>query len=251
MRPRQDVRRHVGDERHVAGVRRPLVLEADDGLVGADVDVGRLGVEPPLGARRDRREAARLAAGGDVDGAEVLGLGDRALGPVAGVDVVGARLSAQQVHRHDRVLADRAALQEEELVVVGNREQLAQQRVRLVVDRHELLAAMAHLHHRHAAAVPVEHLGGAAWRSTGSGRTAGPGLKLNGRRHAPDYRARTRMSRAAQTTTRPGGRVRSQAAASARAGHFSSVGAVDAVRRRPRRPPWPPWPRRSARAASG
>jgi hypothetical protein len=30
----------------------------------------------------------------------------------------------------------------------------------LVSDADELLAAMAHLHHRHAAAVPIEHLGG-------------------------------------------------------------------------------------------
>jgi hypothetical protein len=42
-RPRQDVRRHVGDQRHGAGVRRPVVLEADDRLVRADVDVGAPG----------------------------------------------------------------------------------------------------------------------------------------------------------------------------------------------------------------
>jgi hypothetical protein len=41
------------------------------------------------------------------------------------------------------------------------------------VDRHEFLAAVAHLHHAHAAAVPVEHLlGGLPQHFLGS--AAGP-----------------------------------------------------------------------------
>ena len=39
-----------------------------------------------------------------------------------------------------------------------DREQLAQVGLRLGGDRHELLAAVAHLHDAHAAAAPVEHL---------------------------------------------------------------------------------------------
>jgi hypothetical protein len=57
------------------------------------------------------------------------------------VDVVGAGLAAQEVHRHDRVLADRPALHEEHLVARGNGQQLAQQRLGLGMDGDEFLAA--------------------------------------------------------------------------------------------------------------
>src|SRR6185436_1913385 len=63
----------------------------------------------------------------------------------------------QQVHRDLRELQRRAALQEQHLVVVRDRQELAQVLFRLRRDRHEFLAAMAHLHHAHAGAAPVEH----------------------------------------------------------------------------------------------
>ena len=82
--------------------------------------------------------------------------------------------SPQQVHRHDRVLADRAALQEQHLVAAGDREQRAQIGFGLGRDGDEFLAAVAHLHHRHAAALPVEHFGGGlAQHGFGEHRGAG------------------------------------------------------------------------------
>jgi hypothetical protein len=49
--PGQDVRRHVGDERHVAGLGRPLVFDAADRLVRADVHVRGIAVELPRAER--------------------------------------------------------------------------------------------------------------------------------------------------------------------------------------------------------
>src|SRR5581483_8522573 len=65
---------------------------------------------------------------------------------------------AQQVERDERVLRQCPTLQEQHLVPVGNREQAAQTSLGILRDGDELLAAMAHLHDRHARAVPVQEL---------------------------------------------------------------------------------------------
>jgi hypothetical protein len=66
-------------------------------------------------------------------------------------------LAPQQVHRHYANCA-LAPLQEQDLVVRRNPQQIAQICVRGLGNRHELFAAVAHLHHRHARALPVEHV---------------------------------------------------------------------------------------------
>ena len=98
---------------------------------------------------------------------------------------------------------------------------------------------MAHLHHRHAGAVPVEHfVGGLAQDRLGEG--GGAGAEVEGARHGADYRAaRSRRGAAAQTTTRPAGRVGSgeraagallRAAASQRTGFVAAlIGAASAA----------------------
>jgi hypothetical protein len=48
-------------------------------------------------------------------------------------------------------------LKEQNLVVGRNDEQLAQQAFGLGMDGDEFLAAVAHLHHRHAGSMPIEH----------------------------------------------------------------------------------------------
>src|SRR5690606_22944944 len=65
-----------------------------------------------------------------------------------------------EVHGHDGVLTQAAALHEHNGVVGGHVQQLAQIGLGLVADLNEMLAPMAHFHHGHAAAVPVQHLGG-------------------------------------------------------------------------------------------
>ncbi len=51
-----------------------------------------------------------------------------------------------------------SALQEQHLVVGRNCQQRAQIGFRLLGDGDEGLAAMAHFHHRHAAAAPIQQL---------------------------------------------------------------------------------------------
>ncbi len=158
-RARQDGRRHVGHQRHAAGVGGPENLHAADGLVGRVVHVGGVGIELPLILCRRVAEVLVFARRHHVHRAVALGFLDRLLRPLAGVEVIGAGFAAQQVHRHHGELRRRAALQEQHLVVGGDAHQLAQIGLGLGGDAHEFLAAMAHFHHRHAAAVPVDHLG--------------------------------------------------------------------------------------------
>ncbi len=157
---RQDVRRHVAHQRHVPGVRRPVEFDAADGLVAGVMHVGGFLVELPVLLRRRIGEFAVLAAGDDIDLAEGLGRLDGLLRPLAGMHVVGTGLAGQQVHRDHLELQRGAALQEQHLVVGGNCQQFAQIGFRLGVDAHVFLAAMAHFHHRLAAAVPVEQFVG-------------------------------------------------------------------------------------------
>jgi hypothetical protein len=84
---------------------------------------------------------------------------DGLLRPLAGVQIVGAGFAAQQVHRHHGELARRPALQEQHLVVGGNAHHFAQVGFGFGRDAHEFLAAVAHFHHRHTTAVPVDHFG--------------------------------------------------------------------------------------------
>lgn len=107
-----------------------------------------------------------------------LRFAERFLRPRARHDEVGRLARAEQVHRHDRVFGNTAALQEQDPVACRHAEQVAQVGQRGLVDRHELLAAMAHLHHAHTAAVPVEHfVGGLPQHFLGHRRRAGGEIK--------------------------------------------------------------------------
>jgi hypothetical protein len=146
--------------------RIDLELDAVDGLVRGEVEVR--GAWSGVHLRRERRADvalllpfARPGGGGDVHvGVEQvrdgLGLGERLLAPRAGHDVVRDRALVEEVHRHLREHLRGAALEEEHLVAGGDAEQLAQERDRLVVDLLVLLAAVAVLHHRHAAPGEVD-----------------------------------------------------------------------------------------------
>ena len=242
-RPRQDVRRHVGDQRHVAGVGRPVVLDAADRLVRADVDVGGVGVELPLALRRDRREAVRLAARRDVDRAVVLRLGDRVLRPFAGVDVVGARRSraagssARSRSGRSRRPAGTAPCSSSGIASSSRRAASASASIAMNSLPRWLISITD-------MPLPCQSsISSAAWRSTGSGRAAGPGLKLNGRVMARLSSARGARARAPQARHEIG----DADAVTERV--VASVASAGCRRHRPR--PWRPWPRRSARAASG
>jgi len=61
---RQDVRRHVGHDRHVAGIRHEVKLDAVDGFVGADVQIGRILAQLPAagGGTSQKRPSVAAAA---------------------------------------------------------------------------------------------------------------------------------------------------------------------------------------------
>jgi hypothetical protein len=138
-------------------LRRPVELDATDGLVGGVMNVGGILRKLPVGLGRGIGKALVFGAGDNIDVAEHLGRLDCLLCPLAGMHVVGRRLAAQQVDRDHLELGRGAALQEQHLVVGRNAHQFAQVGLGLGGDAHELLAAVAHFHDRGAAAVPVEH----------------------------------------------------------------------------------------------
>ena len=98
-----------------------------------------------------------LGGSGDDDLAVLLSLGNGLLGPCAGLDVDGLAV-LHQIPRHSRELQRSAALNEQDLVVVGDVHQLAQVGLGLVSDLLEHLGAVAHLHDAHTAAAVVHHL---------------------------------------------------------------------------------------------
>jgi hypothetical protein len=169
------MRRHVRHQRHIGDVGCPLVLDPADGLVRTDVNVGRVTGEIPGIACRDIRKLLVLRRRRHIHRAVFARLLDRFFRPFSRVHIVGHRPTAQQVHRHDRVLGNRAPLQEQDLVVGRNGEQGAQIGFHLVRDGNEFLAAMAHLHDRHARTVPVgEFIAGLFENSHGQrGRSRG------------------------------------------------------------------------------
>jgi hypothetical protein len=91
-----------------------------------------------------------------------------------GLGPLGVQAS-DQVQRDDGVLADGPALQEQDAEFLGDAQQLAQIGQRLVVDPLELLAAVAHLHHRDAGAVPGEHFFGCLLEHLGRQRRGARG----------------------------------------------------------------------------
>ena len=155
---REDGGRHVRHQRDATGIRDVGKLHSADGLVGRVVHVGRIGgqVQPLL--PRHGGEVVGLGAAGDAHLAEAARLLDGLLRPRAGVDVVGGFLPAQQVDGHHGELEAGPALQEQDLVAVRHRQQVAQVGLGLLGDGDEGPAAVAHLHHRHAFAVPVQQL---------------------------------------------------------------------------------------------
>src|SRR5678810_271428 len=78
--------------------------------------------------------------------------------PRARVDVIHGLAGSGQIERHGRELQRGPALHEEHFVIGRHAEQLAEVSFCLLGDADEFLAAMAHLHHGHPGAVPIENL---------------------------------------------------------------------------------------------
>ena len=154
----QQIRRHVADYGYVANIRYPAELDAADRLVGGVVQVRGIVTELPLRLRRHIAERPVLGARDDVDISQPLRRVDRLLRPFAGVDVIGDSPALDEIHRNHLELQGRPALQEQHLIAVGDPEQRTQISLGCLSDRDVVLATVAHLHHRLAGAVPIEHL---------------------------------------------------------------------------------------------
>ena len=147
----------VGNQNMTLGVGQLVPGHAVDRLILADVDiVGILG-DVQIGAIGNVAVILILGGSGNDDFAVLLGLGNGLLGPGAGLDINSLAV-LHQVPCHGGKLQGSAALNEQNLVVIGNAHQLAQVSLGLVDDLLEHLAAVAHLHDAHAAAAVVHHL---------------------------------------------------------------------------------------------
>ena len=136
-RTAQDVGTHVGDHGH-RRIEVGRVLRTVDRVVGRDVQVVQIGGD--VEAFGDVGEIPVLGRGDDFGPAVTLGLLDRLLRPDAGIDV--SRLGIEEIGGHLEEVGAGAAADEDDLVVIGNIEQFAQQRIRLSHHLVELLRAV-------------------------------------------------------------------------------------------------------------
>ena len=155
-RARQDVARHVGNERHVTCIGKFTPLRAKNRIVGSKVHVGGIRFNLYFAEGRNAAVLAGFRAGRFVGFAQFLRFFQCFFRPDACHHIGGLFAGRQKVQRNHRELKTGAALQEQYIIVLGNRHQFAQQRDGLIVHRFVLFAAMAHFHDGHARAPEVE-----------------------------------------------------------------------------------------------
>jgi hypothetical protein len=177
--PFHGARGHVGRKvDHQLGVAtqrlqvgQGVVFEPVDGLVGTQVHVAGASAQLPAARGGNAGVAVVLVACGDVHVAVAACFLLRFVAPAAGDHKVGrcslalTGAARRQVQRNDGVFGQATALHEQDFVVGRYRQQFAQVGFGLGVDGLEFLAAVAHLHHAHAAmhalgVGPIEHFGG-------------------------------------------------------------------------------------------
>ena len=139
------------------GVGQLVPGHAVDGLIFADVDVVGILGDIQIGAVGNVSVVLVLAGSGDDDLADLLGFRDGLLGPCAGLDVNGLAV-LHEVHGDHGELQRRAALNKQDLIVVGDAHEVAQILLGLVDDLLENRGTVAHFHDAHAAAAVVHHL---------------------------------------------------------------------------------------------
>ena len=190
--PPEEVARHVGDQRHGAGVGEApgavdIELHAVYGLVRGDVQVGGRGIDLHLGGRRHAGVALLLAFsdadaldrhGGPEQRRDKLRLAERLLAPGAGDEVLGGLPLLEEVHGHLGEQRGCPTLEKQDLVARGDAEELPDEGDGLVVNPLVLLAAVAVLHHRHAAPREVEELFAGALQS-GKRKGGGSGVEID------------------------------------------------------------------------
>jgi len=138
------------------------VVEGDsaDGLVRGVVQVRRARIHLVAARGGDGGVVAGLLVGQHVDLEVVtLGLGDGFGRPLAGVQEIHHVAGSGEVQRNAGELPAGPTLEEQDAVVLTDPHHLTQQRLGLGRARHERLAPVRHLHHRHPRTLPVQQLG--------------------------------------------------------------------------------------------
>ena len=153
-------------------------------FIAANVHIARLWAEAPTGGHGQRGVPAFLVACCQRSAAIALGLLERFLAPTASHHKICLGIGSSfadpggQVEWHDRVLGQATALHEKNMELLRYGEQLAQVGLGLLMNGGEVRAPMAHLHHPHAAALPIKHLGGSLLEHRlGHGGRAGRKIK--------------------------------------------------------------------------
>ena len=154
----QNAGRNVGNERHVAGFGQLVEFGAVYGVVHADVEIigvlgeGR-GVElrnVGIGFVGRRRDGLCLAVAGSL----LKGL----VGPLTGNNIIGLARTVHKVQRNGGKLGGGAALQKQDLIIVGNVHDLAKQGLGTLDYGLIYFGAVGHFHDRLAASVIIKHL---------------------------------------------------------------------------------------------
>ena len=138
------------------GVGQRVVGGAVDGLIFADVDVIGVVRDVQIGAVGEIGEVLIGGGGDDFDFTVPLGLGYGLFAPGAGLHIAGHAVF-HQVHGNHGELQGSAALDEHDLVVVGDTHQVPQVLLSFVNDLLEYLGTVAHLHYAHTCALVIEH----------------------------------------------------------------------------------------------
>ena len=158
-----DVGGHVADQGHAGGsLGNILPLGTLDGVVGAVVQVGGLGVQGQLVLAGDIGPLAVLGGAGHVGLAILLGFLVGVVCEVAGADIVSLAGLGHQVHGNHCELHGCAALEEQDLVAFGHAHQLAELLLGLVEDALVNLGTVAHLHDGHTGTLVVGDLSACA-----------------------------------------------------------------------------------------
>ena len=152
---------HGGLVAHQHGVstrRQGVEGSAVDGLILTDIEIVGVFGDLQSGAVGNIGEVFVGRRGHHLHFAKLLCLADGLFGPAAGLHIAGNAVF-HQVHGNHGKLQRTSALHKEDFIVLRDVHELAQVSLCLVPDLLEDGRAVAHLHHAHAAALIVHHLG--------------------------------------------------------------------------------------------
>lgn len=130
-----------------------------DGLISADVQIFCTGSHLEISLGWKSSVFSRLTIPDDFGLTEFLTFLESFIAPRSRDNVVRSVIRAAEIEREGRKLRGSTALQEKNSIFVGDVQQGTEGRFRILDDREEFFAAVAHFHDAHTARVPVVELG--------------------------------------------------------------------------------------------